>query len=180
LRDVSREIAEQYAQHLVSRGLSANRFNKHLNFLALLFRVLHDKARMNGSGNGLNYYIVGHANPAMTRHYTHIGKAAAATTAVAALPDITGTVKPALPASDAVTVPVATLRELADGLTPETAATVRRQLLDLVRNHYTEWPGINCGKSHKWTTTVHLHHFAQPARAFLRRARCMPRVPDRT
>ena len=46
--------------------------------------------------------IVGHANPAMTRHYTHIGEAAA-TTAVAALPDITGTAKPALPAKGGTT-----------------------------------------------------------------------------
>ena len=55
--------------------------------------------------------IVGHANPAMTRHYTHIGEAAA-TTAVAALPDITGTAKPALPVGDTVTIPVAKLHKL--------------------------------------------------------------------
>ncbi len=310
LRDVTREIVEQYAQNLVSRGLSANRFNKHLNFLALLFRVLHDKARMNGNGNpwtsiqrkrmtphsrrefttdelakvctaaggelrlllALGIYtglrlgdcatlrwaevdlhrgiirripnktarrkakpvavpihkslhamlaalpagdradyvlpgfagtylrdktavtrqiqrhftncgirtlkpgtgpgtrrravvevgfhslrhtfvslcreanaplavveaIVGHANPAMTRHYTHIGEAAA-TTAVAALPalsfaegpDITGSVKPALPADIMVTIPAAMLRDLAEKLTTENLTQVQRQLLEL-------------------------------------------------
>ena len=178
LRDVTREIAEQYAQHLVSRGLSANRFNKHVNFLALLFRVLHDKTAVTrriqkhftdcgiptlkpgtGPGTGkravvdVGFHslrhtfvslcreanaplavveaIVGHANPAMTRHYTHVGEAAA-TTAVAALPDIIGTAKPALPASDTVTIPAATLRELAEQLTAERAVEVRAQLLALL------------------------------------------------
>ena len=74
--------------------------------------------------------IVGHASPAMTRHYTHIGEAAA-TTAVAALPDITGTAKLALPAADTVTIPVATLRELAEGLTPENTEEVRSGLMTL-------------------------------------------------
>jgi len=73
--------------------------------------------------------IEGHT--AMTRHYTHIGEAAA-TTAVAALPDITGTAKPALPAGETVTVPAATLRELAEGLTAETAAKVRAELVALL------------------------------------------------
>ena len=67
----------------------------------------------------------------MTRHYTHIGEAAAGA-AVAALPDITGTAKAALPAGDTVTIPAATLRDLAERLTPENAEEIRRQLLDLV------------------------------------------------
>jgi integrase len=75
--------------------------------------------------------IVGHANPAMTRHYTHIGEAAA-TTAVAALPDITGNGKPALAEGATVTVPVATLRELAEQLSSETAVEVRAQLCELI------------------------------------------------
>jgi hypothetical protein len=48
--------------------------------------------------------IVGHANSAMTRHYTHICEAAAA------LPDVTGAAEPVLPAGETVTIPVATLR----------------------------------------------------------------------
>ena len=75
--------------------------------------------------------IVGHASPAMTRHYTHIGEAAAGA-AVAALPDITGTAKAALPAGNTVTIPAATLRDLAERLTPENAEQIRTQLLDLV------------------------------------------------
>jgi integrase len=302
LRDVTKQTAEEYAQHLVERGLSPNSFNKHLNFLALLYRILRDKARMQGRDNpwsgirrkrmaphsrrelttdelrkvcttaegelrlllaigiytglrlgdcatlrwaevdlargtvcrvpnktarrkakpvaipihttlhamlaeipsaGRGEYvlpdfaarylrekgsvskqiqkhftdcgirtlkpgtgpgtdnravvevgfhslrhtfvslcreanaplavveaIVGHANPAMTRHYTHIGEAAA-TTAVAALPDITGTAQPALPSGDTVTVPVAKLRELAEELTPDCVTEIRGALLAL-------------------------------------------------
>jgi len=81
--------------------------------------------------------IVGHANPAMTRHYTHIGQAAAGA-AVAALPDVTGTAKPALPAGDTVTIPVAMLRELAERLTPENAVEVRVQLFELIGNVQAE------------------------------------------
>src|SRR5450759_2172710 len=33
LRDVSEEIAAEYANHLFKRGISANTFNKHLNLL---------------------------------------------------------------------------------------------------------------------------------------------------
>ncbi len=46
LRDVDRATAEQYAAHLLGRNLSGNRFNKHINCLALVFRVLADKARL--------------------------------------------------------------------------------------------------------------------------------------
>jgi len=48
MRDVSPPIAEEYAQHLNSRRVAAGTFNKHLNSLALIFRVLRDKARMLG------------------------------------------------------------------------------------------------------------------------------------
>lgn len=46
MRDVTKEIAAEYAGHLVKRGLSANRFNKHIRFLDLLFRVCRDKAKL--------------------------------------------------------------------------------------------------------------------------------------
>jgi integrase len=46
LRDVTKDIAAEYAGHLAQRGLSANRFNKHIRFLSLFFRVLKDHARM--------------------------------------------------------------------------------------------------------------------------------------
>jgi integrase len=51
LRDVSKAIAGEYATHLTKRGLSANRFNKHIRLLELLFRVLKDAARTNGEPN---------------------------------------------------------------------------------------------------------------------------------
>jgi integrase len=47
LRDVTRALAGEYAQHLSrERGLSANSFNKHVRFLELLFRVLSEPARL--------------------------------------------------------------------------------------------------------------------------------------
>lgn len=46
MRDVSNDMARSYAEHLTKRGLSANRFNKHIRFLELMFRVLKDKARI--------------------------------------------------------------------------------------------------------------------------------------
>ena len=75
--------------------------------------------------------IVGHASPAMTRHYTHIGEAAAGD-AVAALPDITGRRTPRLlkPAA-AATVSATKVRELAEQLSPKTAKTIRALLLAL-------------------------------------------------
>ena len=46
LRDVTVEIAAEYVAHLFKRGVSPNTFNKHLNLLALVFRVLADKAKL--------------------------------------------------------------------------------------------------------------------------------------
>ena len=46
LRDVSRAIAEEYAASLNHGQLSAGTFNKHLNLLKLVFRVLKDKGRV--------------------------------------------------------------------------------------------------------------------------------------
>jgi integrase len=78
--------------------------------------------------------IVGHSTPAMTRHYTHTGEAAASK-AVAALPDILGqtTAKPALPAPDPVADLKAQVRELVEKLTPQSLTTVRGELLALCR-----------------------------------------------
>ncbi len=77
--------------------------------------------------------IVGHANPAMTRHYTHVGDAAA-TSAVAALPSLGFIDTPetaALPATTNATVPADKVRELAQKLTPETLMSVKDALLAL-------------------------------------------------
>jgi len=49
LRDVTKEIAEGYAASLNGGRLSPNTFNKHLNLLALVFRVLKHKARLTGN-----------------------------------------------------------------------------------------------------------------------------------
>ena len=46
LRAVSKQIAEEYATHLLASGLSTNTYNKHLNLLGLVFRVLKAKARI--------------------------------------------------------------------------------------------------------------------------------------
>ncbi|MHC1764938.1 MAG: tyrosine-type recombinase/integrase [Verrucomicrobiia bacterium] len=46
LRGVTKGIAEEYAAHLQESGFSANTFNKHLNLLGLVFRVLKEKARI--------------------------------------------------------------------------------------------------------------------------------------
>jgi Phage integrase family len=51
--------------------------------------------------------IVGHSNPAMTRHYTHVGELAAGR-AVAALPAVVGDASPEKPKRD----PVEVLREI--------------------------------------------------------------------
>ena len=75
--------------------------------------------------------IVGHSNPAMTRLYTHTSEAAAGA-AVASLPDITRQAKPALPApADIGTVPKASVRELAEKLTPKNVTEIRDALLAL-------------------------------------------------
>jgi len=46
LRDVNKEIAESFAAHLTREKKSANTFNKYVNLLALVFRVLKDKAKL--------------------------------------------------------------------------------------------------------------------------------------
>jgi len=68
--------------------------------------------------------IVGHANPAMTRHYTHVGQAAAGAT-VAALPDITGVALPAAPEEQTIPVSTERLRALAEIKTRIRSAQVK-------------------------------------------------------
>jgi integrase len=46
LRDVSKEIAEEYAGTMNHGTLSANTYNKHLGLLTLVFRVVKRKARI--------------------------------------------------------------------------------------------------------------------------------------
>jgi integrase len=46
LRDVTKEIAEDYAASLNGGRLSPNTYNKHLNLLTLVFRVLKHKAKL--------------------------------------------------------------------------------------------------------------------------------------
>lgn len=46
LRDVTREVAEEYAGSLNHGTMSANTYNKHLGLLALVFRVVKRKARL--------------------------------------------------------------------------------------------------------------------------------------
>lgn len=46
LRDVSKSIAEEYAGTLNHGRFSANTYNKHLNLLTLVFRVVKDKAKL--------------------------------------------------------------------------------------------------------------------------------------
>lgn len=74
--------------------------------------------------------IVGHSNPAMTRHYTHVGELAA-TQAVAALPSVFGDAK-MLPASAAAQpVDRAVIRVLAKKLGAKTWPQVKAELLTL-------------------------------------------------
>ncbi len=55
LRDVAPEIAADYAGHLSERGISAGTFNKHINTLALVFRVLAAPARLTANvWDGIN------------------------------------------------------------------------------------------------------------------------------
>lgn len=49
LRDVTREIAEEYAGQMNHGRFSASTYNKHLNLLTLVFRVLKDRARLSGN-----------------------------------------------------------------------------------------------------------------------------------
>ena len=74
--------------------------------------------------------LVGHNSPAMTRHYTHTGEAAAID-AVSGLPFALGEALKALPAP-ARSVDAEMVRKLAEGMTPKTWRNLRAELLALV------------------------------------------------
>ncbi len=73
--------------------------------------------------------LVGHTNPAMTRHYQHTGEAAAVA-AVAALPSMTGDAIKALPAAGSPhQLDAGAVRAIAERLTARTWKSVRDELL---------------------------------------------------
>lgn len=74
--------------------------------------------------------IVGHSNPAMTRHYTHVSELAA-THAVNALPGVMGGTPQALPPADPLADFKGKVHELAKGLTGKSWKAVRTELLTL-------------------------------------------------
>ena len=49
LRGVTKDVAETYAAHLNHGKLSPSTYNKHLNLLTLVFRVLKHKAKLTGN-----------------------------------------------------------------------------------------------------------------------------------
>jgi integrase len=49
LRGVSKEVAEEYAASLNGGRFSPNTYNKHMNLLTLVFRVVKDKAKLAGN-----------------------------------------------------------------------------------------------------------------------------------
>jgi integrase len=49
LRDVTKEIAEEYASSMNHGRFSPSTFNKHLNLLTLVFRVVKHKAKLTGN-----------------------------------------------------------------------------------------------------------------------------------
>lgn len=69
--------------------------------------------------------IVGHASPAMTRHYTHVGELAAAS-AVACLPSILVNAPAALPAREPLP---AWAREIVERLTARNGLQIKRELM---------------------------------------------------
>ncbi len=76
--------------------------------------------------------IVGHSNPAMTRHYTHTSEAAACS-AVNALPYMTGEPVKALPAADPLATFKAQVRAIVEGLNGKTWKAAKEQLTVLVQ-----------------------------------------------
>jgi integrase len=74
--------------------------------------------------------IVGHSNPAMTRHYTHVGELAA-TRAIAALPTVMGEARPAQ--TEREEVPTAReIRAMVESMTPENWQEKKAALLALL------------------------------------------------
>lgn len=76
--------------------------------------------------------IVGHSSPAMTRHYTHTGDAAALA-AVTALPDITGEPVKALPPADPVAKLKVELLTIVEGMTSGTWKAAKDQLTAMLQ-----------------------------------------------
>jgi integrase len=74
--------------------------------------------------------IVGHANPAMTRHYTHIGEKAAIA-AVHALPSVLGDSPTPHSATESVTGLKTQVRNLAERMTAQNWASVKNDLLKM-------------------------------------------------
>ena len=74
--------------------------------------------------------LVSHASPAVTRLYTHTG-ADAALAAVNGLPYVIGEPPKALPQADPAAAFKATVRALAEGMTPKTWRNVQNELLAL-------------------------------------------------
>ena len=78
--------------------------------------------------------IVGHSNPAMTRHYTHTGEAAALA-AVSALPSITGEpVKPLLQSGKVLSAMDTAVIHGLETMTAKNWQSIRDELLAIVRN----------------------------------------------
>ncbi len=71
--------------------------------------------------------IVGHSNPAMTRHYTHTSEAAALS-AVNGLPSVMGDEPKALPAADPMAAMKERIAALADELNNKTWKQVKKIL----------------------------------------------------
>jgi integrase len=77
--------------------------------------------------------IVGHSNPAMTRHYTHVGELAA-TNAVALLPDVTGDVINVLPPKSAISKNQYDVSGILKSMTIKNWKSKRAELLTLLTN----------------------------------------------
>ncbi|MCG2660571.1 MAG: tyrosine-type recombinase/integrase [Kiritimatiellae bacterium] len=82
--------------------------------------------------------IVGHSNPAMTRHYTHIGDLAAAQ-AVAALPPLLGPVGKSALKHEPRTLPavdvIANIRQVISAMTPKSCLNDKRRILNLIQEY---------------------------------------------
>ena len=75
--------------------------------------------------------IVGHSNPAMTRHYSHIG-IEAARGAVAMLPSLTADVEGTTPAPSPADA-LGAILALAEGMTGQTWKAARKKIVEAAR-----------------------------------------------
>ena len=83
--------------------------------------------------------IVGYSNPAMTRHYTHVGELAAGR-AVAALPSVIGNGKPAANEENDGNATLLKARRIAESITSKNWQTKRAELLALLTQTKLENP----------------------------------------